>query len=229
MNYRSTDNNDDTLLTDVKGIRAVIFDLDGTLVDTIPLHVLSWIETCKHLGLSIPTMDHVNTLIGLRALDIARKLCGDENAEKALQIKNEIYLSLLGGAKAINGAPELLKMLKEKGFTIGIVTSSSRRVAIKALEVTGLYNYIDGIVAGDDVNKGKPDPEPLMKILHSLGLKVSEVAVVGDSKYDAEMALNAGVRVIFFLGSHEDPRVISIGNLLDITRYLDLGQFLIRH
>lgn len=161
---------------------------------------------------------------GLKALDIARKLCGDENAEKGLQTKNEIYLSLLGGAKATNGAPELLGILKGRGgFIVGVVTSSSRRVAVRALEVTGLDKYIDALVAGDEVTKGKPDPEPLMRILSMLGLGVRDVVVVGDSRYDVEMALNTGVEVVFFLGNYKDPRVISIKNLMDIVHYLGLG------
>ncbi|WP_054853814.1 HAD family hydrolase [Vulcanisaeta distributa] len=224
MNYRSTDDNDDALLADARKIKAVIFDLDGTLVDTVPLHVASWIETCKRLGFPpIPTMEYVRTLMGLRALDIAKRLCGDIIAEKALEIKNEVYLSLLDRARTIDGATELLSALKDRGFIIGIVTSSSRRVAIKVLEVTGLHKYVDALVAGDDVNRGKPDPEPLLRILNSLGLDVHEVVVVGDSRYDVEMALNAGVSIVFFLGKHEDPRVISIKGLLDVARYL--GQF----
>ncbi len=112
MNYRSTDDNDDALLTDARKIKAVIFDLDGTLVDTVPLHVTSWIETCKRLGFPIPTMEYVRTLMGLRALDIARRLCGDIIAEKALEIKNEVYLSLLDRARTIDGATELLSTLR---------------------------------------------------------------------------------------------------------------------
>ncbi len=126
----------------------MIFDLDGTLVDTVPLHALSWIETCKRLGLTVPTMEYVSTLMGLRALDIAKKLCGEEIAERALEIKNDIYLSLLGNAKAINGAPELLRLLKDRGFMVGVVTSSSRRVATKVLEVTGLRKYVDASLPG---------------------------------------------------------------------------------
>ncbi len=225
MNYRSSDHNEDALLADRK-LRAIAFDLDGTLVNTVPLHALSWIETCRRLGLPAPSMDYVLTLMGLRALDIARKLCGDENAEKGLKVKNEIYLSLLNNARAIDGAPEVLRVLKDKGFMIGIVTSSSRHVALRVLEVTGLLKYIDAVIAGDDVDKGKPDPEPLIKLLTIFGLGVDEVAVVGDSKYDVEMAINAGVRIIFFLGDSWDPRVISIKDLRDVVRYLDINSIL---
>ncbi len=156
-------------------------------------------------------------------------MCGEEIAEKALEIKNEIYLSLLGNVKAIDGAPELLRLLKDRGFIVGVVTSSSRRVATKVLEVTGgLHKYVDALIAGDDVSRGKPDPEPLLKILNLLGLNINDVAVVGDSRYDVEMALNAGgVKLVFFLGNYGDPRVISIRSLLDIIGYLD--QFPIKH
>ncbi len=69
----------------------------------------------------------------------------------------------------------------------------------------------------------------MLKILNLLGLNVNDIAVVGDSKYDVEMALNAGgVKLVFFLGNYNDPRVISIrGGLLDIIGYLD--QFPIKH
>lgn len=227
MNYRSTDGDEDALLTE--GLRAVVFDLDGTLVDTVPLHVQSWVETCRRLGFPEPPIEYVLTLMGMRALDIAGRLCGYENAERALRIKNEIYLSLLNNARPMEGAPEVMRVAKERGLMVGVVTSSSRHVATRALEVTGLLRYVDALVAGDDVVKGKPDPEPLLKLLGMLGLRADEVVVVGDSRYDVEMALNAGVRRVFFLGTTQDTRVKSIRGLMELLDFLDSIQPPIGH
>ncbi|MCG2886386.1 MAG: HAD family hydrolase [Vulcanisaeta sp.] len=225
MSYRSTDNNEEALRAEVNRVKAVVFDLDGTLVDTVPLHVMSWIETCRRLNLPIPPMDYVQSLMGLRALDIARLLCGDENAEAALRIKNEVYLSLINNAKPMNNALEVLRTLKERGFMVGIVTSSSRYVALKVLEVTGLIRYVDAIVAGDDVERGKPSAEPLLKLLSMWGLGVDEVVVVGDSRYDVDMARNAGVNVVFLLGGSGDSHVVGIKDLADILRFILRNQF----
>ena len=203
-------------------VRGVVFDLDGTLVDTVPLHAKSWVETCRRLGLPVPPVEFVYSLMGLRALDIARLLCGGENAEVALRVKNEVYLSLIGDARPVSGAPEVLRVLKGRGLLVGVVTSSSRHVALRVLEVTGLLGFIDALVAGDDVGRGKPDPEPLLKLLGLLGLGVGDVVVVGDSRYDVDMARGAGVGTIFFLGEgvFGDPRVISIRELREILRFV---------
>jgi len=139
-------------------VRGVVFDLDGTLVDTVPLHAKSWVEACRRLGLPVPPVEFVYSLMGLRALDIARLLCGGENAEVALRVKNEVYLSLINDARPVSGAPEVLRVLKGRGLLVGVVTSSSRHVALRVLEVTGLLGFIDALVAGDDVSRGKPDP-----------------------------------------------------------------------
>ncbi|MFB6470824.1 MAG: HAD family hydrolase [Vulcanisaeta sp. AZ3] len=221
MNYRSTDKGEDKPWAE--RVKAVVFDLDGTLVDTVPLHIQSWIETCRRLGFPAPTVDYVSTLMGLRALDIAARLCGSENAERALNMKNEIYLSLLDNVKSIDNAPYVMRILKERGLLIGIVTSSSRHVAVKVLEITGLLKYVDALVAGDDVNVGKPNPEPLIKLLRILKLGINDVVVVGDSKYDAEMAINAGVRIVFILSDSQDPWVIPIRSLTDLLKLMHFG------
>jgi len=127
-------------------VRGVVFDLDGTLVDTVPLHAKSWVETCRRLGLPVPPVEFVYSLMGLRALDIARLLCGGENAEVALRVKNEVYLSLINDARPVSGAPEVLRVLKGRGLLVGVVTSSSRHVALRVLEVTGLLGFIDALL-----------------------------------------------------------------------------------
>lgn len=182
-----------------RGFRAVIFDLDGTLVDTVDLHVISWIKTCELMGMELPAKDYVLSLMGMRALDIAMTLCGAGKAKEALDIKNRVYESLLSNAKPMEGAQEVLSSLKRHGYLIGVVTSSVRSVALKVLRITGLMQYVDALVAGDEVSKGKPDPEPVIKMLGLLGLSKDDVIVVGDTIYDVKMGINAGIKSVVLL------------------------------
>lgn len=228
MSMSRINENDYSLIN--RKLRAVVFDLDGTLVDTVNLHVNSWIKTCELMGLNVPSADYVIKLMGMRALDIATILCGADKAREALNIKNRVYESLLSNAKPMEGAQEVLSSLRRHGYLIGVVTSSVRSVALKVLGVTGLIQYVDALVAGDEVSKGKPDPEPVLKLLNILNLSKDDVVVVGDTIYDVMMGINAGIKPVILLKSNPEAvnnvnslaDLIIIDSLTELLRLMDI-------
>ncbi len=173
------------------GIRAIVFDLDGTLVDSVRAHVEAWLDALRMLGIG-KAREEVEPLMGLPALKIAEVLCGG-CAEALAALKNRLFVekyiarvSLYPDANVVAGL----------GIGKAVVTSSSGHVAREVLKRVGLAQHFAVVVGGDEVARGKPDPEPLIRACSMLGVDPRETAVVGDSQYDVEMAIRGGATPI---------------------------------
>jgi len=164
-----------------------IFDLDGTLVESVDAHIGAWIEALELIGVK-KRREELAPLMGLPALEIARRIA-PQRAEELARIKNKLFLEkYLGAVRAYDDAAVLARLPRP----IAVVTSSSGYVAREILKATGLAEYVDLVVGGDEVPQGKPAPDPLYLVARRFGVPPSEMVVVGDSEYDIEMAKNAG-------------------------------------
>ena len=192
--------------------KAVIFDLDGTLVDSkidfremkkrsIRLFedsgVASGLLTEKMLNYEIEERA-VNDLekSGLTVAEIKRIL------RKVAEIMDAIELEALDGACIVDGVVETLEMLKNLGVKIGIITRSCREYALRVIGKFGLQHVIDAVVARDDVLRPKPAAEHPRYLMKLLGVKPSETALIGDHLMDALCAENADIK--FFLLARAD-------------------------
>ncbi len=191
----------------VQILKAVIFDLDGTLIDSkidfrkmkrrnIKLLEASGVEQ------GLLTEEMLNYDIERRAIENLRKKGVSEEEiqrvfQKVAKIMNEIELETIEGAKLLDGVLETLEKLKSLGLKIGIITRSCREYANRILEKFNLEKLIDAVAARDDVLKPKPDPEHPRYLMKLLGVKASETVLIGDHPMDALCAKNVGMR--FFL------------------------------
>ncbi len=175
-----------------------IFDFDGTLMDTSAV-ILSTIKaTIKELGLPERTDEECRAIIGIRTDEAGKHLypelnISNEKFAKAFRSNYEL-LKKDAKEKTFPGVLETLDTLVKTGHGIAIV--SSRRLA-------SLYDYLDGlgiknrfsmIIGADSVTKGKPDPEPVLAILDTLGWKADDTLVVGDADVDIMMGNAAGCK-----------------------------------
>ncbi len=176
--------------------QCVLFDLDGTLIDSIPLIRESFRYTAKKvLGREIP--DEVLLANVGRPLDVQMKLIDPEKADELVRVYREHnHKHHDEWIKPIAGMPELLKTLKEYSVKIGVVTSKSRWLAERGLRVCKIDGYIDALVAADDVTNPKPHPEPILKCLKMLRGSADESVYVGDSPFDIQSGKNAGLKTI---------------------------------
>jgi len=188
-------------------LKAVIFDLDGTLIDSkidfrkmkrknIRLLEASGVEQ------GLLTEEMLNYDIERRAIeDLRTKGVSEEEIQRVLQkvaeIMSEIELEAIEDAKLLDGVMETLEKLKRLGLKIGIITRSCREYTNKILEKFELERLIDAVAARDDVSKPKPDPEHPRYLMKLLGVKPSETVLIGDHPMDALCAKN--VRMRFFL------------------------------
>ena len=172
----------------MKNVKAFIFDLDGVIVDTAKYHYLAWKKIANELGIDF-THEHNELLKGVsrvRSLDIILELgniqATQENKDKWLVQKNEDYLSYLVNmdeSEILPGVMPVLKFLKEKKQ--GIALGSASKNAKPILEKTGIMDYFDVVVDGNDVSNAKPDPEVFLQAAKLLNASNENSIVFEDS------------------------------------------------
>lgn len=178
--------------------RGVFFDLDGTLADTVGLILRSYRHTMEtHLGAAPPDERWLST-IGTPLRDQLRDFARDEGEAEAML---ETYTTFQAAVhdetvRPFPGAAVVLTELRERRVPIAVVTSKRDAVARRTLEVCELWCSVDVLVSADHVQRGKPDPEPVMHALAALDLssEPSEVLFVGDSPFDLRAGRAAGTR-----------------------------------
>jgi len=126
----------------------------------------------------------------------------------------------------IPGVSETVKLLKEKGIKIGILTRSCREYALKSLETTGLSKLVDSVAARDDIDRPKPDPDQVIMLANKMNVKLEETLMVGDHPIDALCAKNSNVHFIGVLTGSSDADAFKkigcrfIGSVNDLPRML---------
>ena len=168
--------------------KAFIFDLDGVIVDTAKYHFIAWQKIAQELGIEF-TPEHNESLKGVsrvRSLDIILELgkinASQEDKNKWLFQKNETYLSYLVNmdqSEILPGVLPILEFLKEKNQAIALGSASKNARPI--LEKTGIINYFDAIVDGNDVTNAKPDPEVFLQAAKLLNIAPENAIVFEDS------------------------------------------------
>jgi pyrophosphatase PpaX len=178
--------------------RGVFFDLDGTLADTVELILKSFRHTMEtHLGEVLPDARWISTLgtpLVAQLRDFARD---DREAEAMLQTYTAFQRGIHDEmVRSFPGAREVIEELTARGTGVAVVTSKRGRVARRTMEVCGLWDRVDLVVTADDVARGKPDPEPVLRALGALDLAgcAEDVVFVGDAPFDLQAGRAAGTR-----------------------------------
>ena len=174
-------------------IKGVLFDLDGTLVNTTPLILESFRHTFKQFGMPVPSDSELVAGFGLPMRTAVTAYMPDEMADEFCDAyrayQRTRHDELIQG---IDGVAETLSALKQRGIKMAVVTSKKRPAAIRDLGCYDLVEYFDTIIACDDCAENKPLPGPSLMALKRLGLNGTDCIAVGDSPYDLQSARAAG-------------------------------------
>ncbi|WP_257351746.1 pyrophosphatase PpaX [Pseudalkalibacillus decolorationis] len=173
-------------------IDTILFDLDGTLINTNELIIASFSHTLERYYPGRFTREDIIAFIGQPLVD-SFKTVDEGQVDSLVKTYKEHNLAHHEEyVHAFEGVVETVKMLHDKGFKLGVVTTKMRDAAELGLELTGLSAYFTTIVTLDDVEHAKPDPEPVHRALDKLQSDISSAIMVGDSRYDIEAGQNAG-------------------------------------
>jgi phosphoglycolate phosphatase len=184
--------------------RAVIFDLDGTLVDTAPDLMRATNHVLQGLGRRAISMEEVRAFVGhgARAL-LTRGLTATGGLPENYDVEPDYgrfvdYYSanIAGGSLPFPGVVRLLERLQSEGFGLGVCTNKLEGLSVQLLEALDLRRYFGSVVGPDTIGVAKPDPRPFREAVSRLGLVAPRAVMVGDSETDILTARNAGVPVI---------------------------------
>lgn len=180
--------------------RAIIFDMDGVIVDSMPYHFIAWYEALRPWGVRVSSFE-VYSKEGERWDKTLKILLKRAKIKPDRRILEEIF----GHRKKIfrryfkrfifKGAEELLRRLHKRGYLLGLVTGTPDKEIRKILPFA-LRKLFHSVVAGNDVKKGKPHPEPYLKAALALRVLPSECLVIENAPYGIESAKRAGMTCI---------------------------------
>jgi len=212
----------------VKDIDLIIFDLDGTLIDSAKDIARSANYMMRSLGLDELDEKLIRGYIGDGARNLMRKCLGPERlhlADKALSIYLDRYNQhFLDYTVLYPGVEEVLSFYRNKKKAV--VTNKPTDLSIAILRGLGVHGYFEVVLGGDSSKELKPSPEPVNRVLDSLGVSPERALIVGDSTIDIKTGRNAGVMtcvVTYGLGKSEE--LIEAGAELVINDISDLKRF----
>ena len=211
-------------------VRAVLFDLDGTLIDTVELIRDSFrYATRTVLGRELPdsvTMRNVGQPLAQQFRDMA-----PDHAEELLTVYRAYNMMRHDElAKAYPGTLETLEDVGRRGIPMGVVTSKGTQAATRGIERFGLAPYLSVVVTADDVTVHKPDPHPLRFAAARLGTELEYCMYVGDSPHDMESAIAGdAIAVAALWGAFEARDVLAPGPAFAIERLGELLDLLDGH
>ena len=181
--------------------KAVIFDVDGTLIDSVPEHTQAWVDTLAAEGFPADFED-VRANVGkggdqlMPSFVPADVLARREEAIEGRRV--ELFArEHLPNLRAFPGVRPLFERIRRDGMAIALASSAKESELRRYLEITGVGDLIDGATSSDDAQRSKPFPDIFLAALKKLpGVTAVEAVVIGDAPYDAEAARGAGMRCI---------------------------------
>jgi len=182
-------------------VKGLIFDLDGTLADTMPSHIEAWAMTGRHYGVEI-TADMINALAGTPSVEVIsifnKKYGWGINPNEGKKIKSEFYVSLLDQLDRIEPIREVYEIANHFNgiLPMAIGTASSSENAQRVIRALGLEDVIPIVVSADDVVHPKPHPETFLICARMLNLKPEDCLVFEDGPMGIQAAQAAGMRVL---------------------------------
>jgi HAD superfamily hydrolase (TIGR01509 family) len=182
--------------------RAAVFDVDGTLADTNHLHVVAWWEAFRQAGHQVPMHD-IHRSVGLPGQDLVEHLLGDDRdtgQDGTLKAAHKaLYATYFDRLPAFDQAGDLLRSLAGDGWQVVLVTSAGGSELAALRRAIAADDAITATASADDVEEGKPAPDPVEQALELAGVAASDAVFVGDTVWDMQAASRAGVPAVGLL------------------------------
>jgi HAD superfamily hydrolase (TIGR01509 family) len=193
---------------------AVLFDIDGTLVDSNYLHIDTWDRAFASVGHPVDVW-RIHRAIGMDSAKLLEKLLGDDAETVGDAAKDEhtrLYMEMTDRLRAIAGAREVLAELARRGHSVVLATSAPQSELEILLGVLEVDDSVDAVTSAEDVGTAKPEPDIIETALDKAGVTADAAVMVGDSVWDIVAAKRAGVASIGVLsGGFGREELLSAG------------------
>ncbi|MDZ7955149.1 HAD-IA family hydrolase [Nostoc sp. DedQUE09] len=206
-------------------LAAILFDLDGTIVNTDPIHYRTWREMLLNYSIEIDETFYKSRISGRLNPEIVKDILPQLSAaegQKFADEKEALFRELAPHLKPLSGFSELLAWTETHQLKRALVTNAPRLNAEFMLEVLEIKEAFHTIVLADDCIAGKPDPTPYQVALNKLGITAEEAIALEDSPSGIRSAVGADIRTIGIASTH-DPQILqSVGAFMAIPDFTDL-------
>jgi phosphoglycolate phosphatase len=207
----------------MKQIFTVLFDLDGTLVDTAPDLMRAHNHVMKKFGYPTKSTEEIRNLVGQGAgAMLGRSIWGQAKKEfgkvQNEKIKKEMIdafvdyygKNIINESTLINGVKEFLKWCKGKNISMAVCTNKQEHLAIDLLKKIGIYDYFEYVAGSNTFDYCKPDPRHLTNVIEILGGEIKRSIMIGDSETDANAGKNAGIPVVLLEDGYTEKNTTEI-------------------
>ena len=209
-----------------KHIGLLVFDWDGTLVDSVAYIAQSMRTAAAEQDLPIPTVDAVREIVGLGLTEALQRLFPqlDKVANKALSVHYSTVFKRDQDepCRLFDGVRRSLEELRDAGFQLAVATGKSRKGLRRAMQELQMGDLFVASRCADET-RSKPDPLMLLELLEELAVAPARALMVGDTLHDLNMATNAGITSIAVdYGAHPRARLLAAAPLACISRFSDI-------
>jgi HAD superfamily hydrolase (TIGR01509 family) len=201
-------------------LKGVIFDVDGTLLDSNDAHAISWVEAFAEAGYDVP-FDVVRPLIGMGADKLLPKTIGISNdsdeGKKLVARHSEIFEERhLPRLRPFKGARDLIQRIRSDDLKALVATSAREEQLTELLKAAHVDDLIEERATASDAKRSKPDPDIVQAAIEESGISPKHLVMIGDTPYDIEAAAKAGVRTIAFrCGGWTDDKLKGAAEIYD--------------
>jgi beta-phosphoglucomutase family hydrolase len=185
-------------MVDLSPYRGIVFDMDGTLIDSMGAHAKAWQQTCEHFGCPYDG-EYINNLGGVptRAIVVLlnAKYGLNLDPDAVTECKRQAFITLDDKPTVIAATFAVMQRCYGQ-LKMGVGTGSDRQNAMQVLEQTGLLSKLDTVVTASDVSLGKPHPETFLAVARNMGIAPQHCVVFEDTEIGRQVAHNAGMDCI---------------------------------
>jgi HAD superfamily hydrolase (TIGR01509 family) len=182
----------------MSGRRGVLFDIDGTLVDTSYLHTVSWWQAFRQAGMDV-SMARIHRAIGMGAEQLVHEVtdgAADDRVEELQTSHDALYSANWPALRLLPGARELVRHCHQAGLVTVLASSASKDEFDVLTRVLDLDDVIDAATGSADADSSKPDPDIVLVALDKAGLRPENAVFVGDAVWDVQASAKAGLRCV---------------------------------
>jgi HAD superfamily hydrolase (TIGR01509 family) len=206
-------------------LSAILFDLDGTIVNTDPIHYQAWQQKLASYGIEIDETFYKSRISGRLNPEIVKDILPQLSAADGQRFADEkeaLFRELAANLQPLSGFSQLIAWTETHQLKRALVTNAPRLNAEFVLEVLGIKETFPTIVLAEDCTAGKPDPAPYNVALSQLGIQAQDAIALEDSPSGIRAAVAAGIRTIGIASTHDPKVLLEVGAFMAIPDFTNL-------